>query len=108
MESAVSTHPPPGTTKLLSSTRFTTHRASWIERSISSTKKSLAPLRMMEAEDRLVGLERGEGKRDGGERERERERVREGGRGREGEKEEVRRDSTSNERTSPTELKGPC
>ena len=56
MESAVSTAPPPGTTRLDSSTLLTTHRASWTERSISSTMKSLAPLRIMEAALRAPGL----------------------------------------------------
>jgi len=43
MDSAASTAPPPGTTDFDSSTRFTTHSASWTERSISSHMKSLAP-----------------------------------------------------------------
>lgn len=49
IDRAASTAPPPGTTVLDSSTRLTTHRASWTDRSISSHMKSLAPLRMMEA-----------------------------------------------------------
>mmetsp|Transcript_7329 Transcript_7329/g.14227 ORF Transcript_7329/g.14227 Transcript_7329/m.14227 type:complete len:210 (-) Transcript_7329:817-1446(-) len=43
MESAASTAPPPGTTDPDSSTRLTTHMASWRARSISSSVYSLAP-----------------------------------------------------------------
>ena len=60
MERAVSTAPPPGTTRLDSSTLFTTERESCNERSISSTIKSLAPRRMIEAALRAPGLGGGE------------------------------------------------
>lgn len=56
MDSAASTAPPPGTTVLDSNTLFTTHIASCIERSISSNMKSFAPLRIMEEEERDLGL----------------------------------------------------
>ena len=56
MERAVSTAPPPDTTKLDSSTLLTTQRASWTDLSISSTIKSLAPLRSMEAALLAPGL----------------------------------------------------
>lgn len=58
MERAVSTAPPPGTTRLDSSTLFTTQSESCSDRSISSTIKSLAPRRMMEAALRAPGLRR--------------------------------------------------
>lgn len=56
MDSAASTAPPPGTTVLDSRTRLTTHSASWIDRSISSTMKSLAPRRTMDAADLALVL----------------------------------------------------
>jgi hypothetical protein len=49
MDKAASTQPPPATHFLPSSTRFTTHKASWTERSISSQYMSLGPRRMMDA-----------------------------------------------------------
>ena len=55
-ERAASTAPPPGTRRLDSSTLLTTHSASWMDLSISSTMKSLAPLKMMEDADRTLGL----------------------------------------------------
>lgn len=56
MDSAASTAPPPGTTDFDSRTRFTTHRASWTERSISSHMKSLAPRSTRLAAVRTLGL----------------------------------------------------
>ena len=66
MERAVSTAPPPGTTRLDSSTLFTTQSESCSDRSISSTIKSLAPRRMMEAALRAPGLRREWRRRRGG------------------------------------------
>ena len=56
MERAASTAPPPGTTDFDSSTRFTTHSASWTDRSISSHMKSLAPRSTMLAAVLTFGL----------------------------------------------------
>ena len=49
MLSAISTAPPPATTEPDSRVLLTTHKASWIDLSISSHIISLAPLTMMEA-----------------------------------------------------------
>ncbi len=49
MDKAVSTAPPPGTTLFDSRTRLTTHKASCIDRSISSNINSFAPRRIMDA-----------------------------------------------------------
>lgn len=47
IDKATSTAPPPATTAFDSRTLFTTQRASWSDLSISSRKKSLAPLKMI-------------------------------------------------------------
>lgn len=56
METAASTAPPPGTTDFDSRTRLMTQRESWRDLSISSKRKSLAPLKMMLAEVLAFGL----------------------------------------------------
>lgn len=80
MERAVSTAPPPGTTRLDSNTRFTTQRASCSDRSISSTMKSLAPRKIMEAALRAPRLGERRGRGGGSSKSRE-DRRREEGKG---------------------------
>ncbi len=54
MDNAASTAPPPGTTKRDSTVRLRADKASWTDRSISSSMKELAPRRMIEAVEEFL------------------------------------------------------